>query len=709
MNIKRPMPGGMTMLEALFQPSSIAIIGASPEQGKVGHEIVRNILNSGFKGKIFPINPSFTNVLGLKCYSRVFDVPDMIDLGLVAVPARIVPSVVEDSGKKGLKALIVISSGFKESGGEGARLEKQIVDLCKQYNVRLLGPNCLGLVDTHLPVNASFAATMPLKGNIAFVSQSGALGTAILDWTLRQKIGLSKFVSIGNKADLDETDILWSLADDDTTKVILLYLEGINRGEQFIEAAEKVSFKKPVVVLKSGVTVEGARAVSSHTGSLAGSDMAFSLAFKKAGVIRVNTAEELFDVAKVFSTQPIPKGPNVAIVTNAGGPGILATDACEKYGLRLAPISPEIVEELRRQLPPAAGFFNPIDIIGDADSKRYQFAIETILKSNDVHNLLVILTPQAVTQVDATAKTLLELRQRFPAMPMVASFIGGDTVVAAIKIIEEGNIPNYDFPERAIKSLAVLTDYATQQINSPIHDSKRFEVNRETVTSIFEKVRNEGRLVLAASEANEVANAYGIPTPPIKLASTAEEAATIAESVGYPVVMKIESPQILHKTDIGGVKLNVTSTNDVKTDFYELIGRAHIFSPNAKILGVNIQRMVPSGKEVIIGMSRDITFGPLIMFGLGGIYVNFLKDVSFRLAPLIPNEALEMMRETKAYTLLRGIRGEPSLDIDSVLNTLLRVSQLVTDFSEINEMDVNPLLVYEKGCMAIDVKITIKP
>ena len=696
------------MLEAFFKPASIAVIGASPEQGKVGYSIVKNIIDSGFKGKIYPINPNYANVLGLTCYPNLLNVPESIDLGVVAVPARIVPSIVEDSGKKGLKGLIVISSGFKETGGEGAKLEREIIERSKRYNIRLLGPNCLGIIDTHLPLNTTFSANMPVKGNIAFVSQSGALGTAILDWTIQQGIGLSKFVSIGNKADVDETDIIRNLADDPNTSVILLYVEGVARGDAFIHTIKDVSRNKPVVALKSGITEAGTRAVSSHTGSMAGNDLAFSVAFKKAGVIRINTTEELFDIAKAFATQPIPHGANVVIITNAGGPGILATDACEKYGLRMAPISPQIVTQLRSQLPPSASFFNPIDLIGDAGIDRYRFALDTVLRSEAIHNALVILTPQATTEVDLTAKTLIEVHNTFRDKPLVASFMGGDAVSQAIKLLEGAKIPNYAFPERAIRALAALSNYGDYQRSNPARNVDHFEVDTQTVTSIFRQVVKSGRLVLMANEANEVANAYGILVPSIQLATTADEAVDIAERIGYPLVMKIESPNILHKTDIGGVKMNIKTPDDVRTSFYELIGRANAFYPRATILGVNVQEMVPSGKETIVGMTRDVTFGPLLMFGLGGIYVNFMKDVAFELTPLSREEAWDMVKETKAYTLLRGVRGERGSDIDSVINVLLRMSQLVSEFPTINEFDINPLFVYEKGCIAIDVKITIK-
>jgi len=551
---------------------------------------------------------------------------------------------------------------------------------------------------------------MPPKGRTAFVSQSGALGTAVLDWVVDQRIGFSKFISLGNKADLDETDIISFLAEDEETGIIVLYLEGIKRGNEFIKVTREVTRKKPIIILKSGVTEAGARAVSSHTGTMAGSDLAFDIAFKKAGIIRVETAEELFDLAVVFSTQPIPEGPNVAIITNAGGPGILATDACEKYGLKMAPISPKIVEKLREILPPASGFFNPVDVLGDASAERYRFAVETILESEDVDNSLLILAPQAMTEPLSIVKAIIGLKQVFKDKPVVASFMGGRTVAKAVEELEKVGIPNYEFPERAIHSLSTLVKYSNYLKHSSVEVIPRFKVNYDKVSSVFKQVRDERRVTLTGAEATEVANAYGIPTPITLLATTADEAVLNANRIGYPVVLKIESPNILHKTDIGGVKLNVNSAEDVRRTFFELVGRVHIFYPRSTILGVNVQKMVSLGRELIVGMTRDITFGPLIMFGLGGIYVNFLKDVAFGLAPLTKSDAVKMIEQTRAYTLLRGIRGEVSSDIDSIVNVILRISQLVTDFCEINELDINPLTVYEesKGCLALDVKITIK-
>ncbi|MDQ1280706.1 MAG: hypothetical protein QG670_1969 [Thermoproteota archaeon] len=698
------------MLEAFFKPSSIAVIGASREPGKVGHEILKNVLASGYKGHVYPINPKANEIIGITCYPTLIQCPESIDLGIVAVPAPIVPQIAEEAGKKGVKALVIISAGFKETGSEGMKIENEVMSICLKNNIRILGPNCLGIIDTFTPLNASFAPLTPLRGNVAFISQSGALGTAVLDWALGERIGFSKFISLGNKADIDETDLVLALTKDEITKVILLYIEGVKDGKKFMDIVQEATQKKPVIILKSGVTEAGTRAASSHTGAMAGSDLAFNIAFQKAGVIRVETTEELFDLAEAFSYQPILEGPNIAIITNAGGPGILAADSCGKYGLRVAPISAETVQKLRGKLPPAAGFFDPVDILGDATADRYHFALDTVLTDPDIHGALVILTPQAMTEPYETVKAIVEVRERCYTKPIVTSFMGGKNVEEAVKALEEAKISNYEFPERAIHSLSALFKYSEYKKKPRTTNFYKFEVDPNKVQSIFEKVRSEDRVNLTGAEAIEVARAYGINSPLIELATTADGAVSSAEKMGYPVALKIESSHILHKTDVGGVKLNVNSPNDVRSSFYEIIGRTHVFYPNETILGVNVEKMAPPGRELIIGMNRDITFGPLIMFGLGGIYVNFLKDISFRLAPLSKEEAKEMVEETKAYTLLRGIRGEKSSDIDSIIETILRVSQLTSDFEEINEMDINPLFVYEreKGSLALDVKITIK-
>jgi acetyltransferase len=698
-----------SLLTSLFNPQSIAIIGASRSPGKVGFEVLKNIVDSGFQGRIYPVNPKAQNILGFRCYSKLRDIKESIDLGIIVVPARIVPKIITEAGRKGIKHVIIISSGFKESGLSGTRLENIITQTCEEYGIRLLGPNCLGIIDTHTPLNASFAGKLPLKGNIAFISQSGALGTAILDWALEERIGFSKFISLGNKADVDEADLLTELLNDSSTDVILIYMEGLTNGQRFIQVASTITKSKPVIVLKSGITNAGVRAVSSHTGTMAGMDLAYDVAFDHVNVIRVNSTEELFNYAKVFSTQPEPPGQNLVIITNAGGPGILATDACEKHGLKIAPISAEIVETLHQQLPSAAGFFNPIDVLGDATAERYKFAISIILESDDVHSALIILTPQAMTEPHKVADAIISLRSTFRSKPVVTSFLGGERVNPAIEALEQSKIPNFDFPEKAIQSLSALYKYTQQRTTMRPEDFPRFQLDHKAIQAILTSAAENRRVVLKAAEAAAIINACGVSSAPLFFAATAEEAVEHAETIGYPVVLKIESPQILHKTDIGGVKLNIQTAEEVRTSFYELIGRAHTFHPRASILGVNVQHMVPQGREMIIGVNRDIIFGPLLMFGLGGIYVNFLRDVSFRLAPLSKQSAVEMIQETKAYTLLRGIRGETSSDIDSIVDVMLRISQLVTEYPEISELDINPLFVYKQsqGSSALDVKITI--
>ncbi len=704
------IPKGRIMLDSLFHPSSVAVVGASRTVGKVGHDVLKNILVSGYKGKVYPINPKAAKILGLKSYKSLLDVRGNVEMAVIAVPAVIVPKIAEEAGEKNVKTLVVISAGFKESGIEGSRRENLLLEICKKHGIRLLGPNCLGVIDTFTPLNASFASLIPAKGNVAFVSQSGALGTAVLDWSLKEGIGFSKFLSLGNKADLNENDLMLDLSEDEKTKVILLYLEGVKDGKRFLKVAEEVTRKKPVVILKSGVTDAGARAVSSHTGTMAGSDLAFEVAFKQTGIIRVDTVQELFDLAEIFATQPLPQGPNVAVVTNAGGPGILATDAVEKNYLKMAPISAELRKNLREKLPPASGFNNPIDVLGDATAERYRFALEKVMQNEEVNSVIVILTPQAMTKPDGIAKAILEIKNAYPHKILIASFLGGELVDNAIKTLVKAKIPNYPFPERAITSLSAMVEYINYLNKITEKKIPSLKANRKKVKAIFKKVKEDNRVNLLASEAMEVAEAYNIPAPKIKMVTTKEKAISIAEEIGYPVVMKIESPQILHKTDIGGVKLNIKSKEEVAKSFNEILDNAHRYTPKAVLYGVNIQNMVPLGKEMIVGVHRDINFGPLIMFGLGGIYINFLRDVSFRLAPLTKKDVEEMISETKAHSLLRGIRGGERSDIESVVNIILRVSKLVTDFDEINELDINPLFVYKEGagCQALDIKITIK-
>ena len=696
-------------LQALFRPKSVAIIGASRTPGKVGHIIAKNTIESGFEGGIYPINPRAEEILGLKCYASILDVPEAVDLAVIAIPAKHVLQAAEECGRKGVKGLIVISAGFKEIGHEGAILEKKLVEIGSKYDMRIQGPNCLGLIDTGTPVNLSFAAGMPKEGKIGFISQSGALGTAVLDWTLKEEIGFHSFVSLGNKADLDEVDFIEAMGEEDQVSVILLYLESIEKGRRFLEVVSRVVEDKPVVILKGGTSTAGARAAGSHTGALVGSFLAYKTAFDKAGVILAENIEELFNFGLAFTEQPIPKSEGIAIVTNAGGPGILATDLSEKLGLRLAALSSETRNQLREKLPPAAAIGNPVDVLGDAKADRYRYAIERVLKDGSVNAVVVILTPQAMTESMATAQAIVEIREQNSGKPLVAVFMGGESVEEARNHLKRNGILCYDFPDDAIRTISALYTYA-RFLKEPENPPVRFrDVNPKRVREILDSVRKDRRVVLLSNEAADVVEAYGIQAPESKVAKTAEMAAEYAEELGFPVVLRVVSPDILHKTDVGGVVLNLKTTEDVRNAYDGILTGVARFMPRARIHGVMVYHMVPRGREMIIGMSQDVQFGPLVMFGLGGIYVNFLKDVSFRLAPLSEPEAREMMEETKAYALLKGIRGEPPSDTEALKNTILRVGQLVWDFPEIVEMDINPVIVYGwgEGCIALDVKMTL--
>ncbi len=696
-------------LDAFFKPDSIAVIGASREPEKVGNRVFRNLIDSGFKGGLYPINPKADEILGFKCYKSIAEAPDRIDLAVIAVPAKLVPMVAEECGAKGVKGIIIISAGFSETGREGTALERELLAICRRYNMRMQGPNCLGIVNTQSSMNASFASASPSPGNIAFVSQSGALGSVILNCALQNEMGFTSFISLGNEADLNAADFIEALGEDEQTRVVGLYIEGVKDGERFIQTAEKVTKKKPIVALKAGTTDVGIRAVSSHTGSLAGSDTAFTSAFKKAGIIRANSFEELFTLVQAFEAQPVPRGKNVLIVTNGGGPGILVADACEKMGLDLPLLEHEIRENLRQVLPPHASLNNPVDVLGDADENRYRLALEAGLKSQGIEGIIVIVTPQAMTPAEKIADVVVEI-QKSSEKPILGAFMGFDDDSATAKLLRSGKVPNFPFPESSAYALRIMYDYASL-LKVPSEETQVFsKADDDKVRTVISKVHREERLSLTIEESIALTEAYGISMPNAAVAGSREAAGEIANKVGYPVVMKVVSPEVLHKTDVGGVVLNVRTREEVERNYDRIMSKLHSSLPDAKILGMLIQKMAPQGKEVIVGAVRDIQFGPLLMFGLGGIYVNFLRDVSYRLAPITRSEARKMVEETKAYTLLRGVRGEPPSDIESVIDVIVKISQLMCKFKDIIEMEINPLFVYEegKGCLAVDVRTTIR-
>ena len=695
------------MLESLFQPKTVAVIGASREPGKVGHDIVKNLVQYGYPGKVFPVNPKADDILGLKCYHSVPEIPEAIELAVIVIPPKFVLDTIDQLIAKRVPASIIITAGFKETGPEGAKLEKVLCDKVTAGGMRVLGPNCLGLIDTHTKLNASFAEGMPATGNIAFFSQSGALGTAILDWALGEDIGFSKFVSLGNKMDISETELLEALADDPDTDVILGYIESVKDGTAFLRAAERASRKKPVIITKSGSTAAGAKAASSHTGALAGSESAFKAAFKQAGIIRANSIQDLFDFALGFSGRRMPAGPNLVIVTNAGGPGIIAADAVERSAMRMAQISKETIDNLRGKLPPTAALYNPVDVVGDAKPDRYQVALENTLADPRVDAAMVILTPQAVTDPVGTAEVIVKAAAG-TTKPVLASFMGGPRVVDGTKKLMAAGIPSYQFPERMVNTLEAMYKYKVWR-ETPKDPPFEIPRQKEKVVELIARARKSGRLELGESEAREVVTAYGFQVPKSILARTSVDAIVAGEEVGYPLVMKIASPDILHKSDIGGVKVGIADPSETRRTFVAMMENARRRMPEAEIWGVLVQQMVGGGKEVILGMNRDPQFGPMIMFGLGGIYVEALKDVSFRIAPLTPRDAEEMIREIHAYALLRGVRGEKPVNFEAIKDSLLRLSLLVTDFPEILELDINPLKVFSNGQMpiAIDARLTV--
>lgn len=696
------------MLDMLFCPNGVAVVGAGREEGSVGHEIFDNIREAGFKGKYFAVNPKAQEIHGEKVYPSIKDIPYPVELAVIVVPARLVPSVMEESGEKGVKVAVIISAGFKEIGIEGARLEHQVMDIANRYGMRVLGPNCLGASNTGCGLNATFAKENPLTGDIAMISQSGALLTAILDWAKAEEIGFSKVISMGNKADISEIDLLDALKDDDQTKVICAYIEGINKGREFMNTAAVVAHKKPIIAIKSGVTDAGARAVSSHTGTLAGSNQAFTSAFRQSGIIRADSVEDLFDYAVGFAYQPLPKGRNVAILTNAGGPGIMATDACEQFGVHLASFERETIESLRTVLPPAAGVYNPIDVLGDAQASRYRAAMEIALNDTNVSAMIVILTPQAMTDIDETARTIADVSRAFPEKLIYACFMGRADVAPGVKILTENKIPNYYYPERAVGTLSAVINYV-DFLSQPPKTYEMFKTRKATVQGIIEDARQHGMRDLPDIQASQVADAYGIRIARSILAHDVDEAVRIGKHLGFPLVLKIASPDILHKSDVGGIAVAIKDEKELERAYNQIMDNVARFMPQANIWGISVQEMILGARETIIGINRDPQFGHLILFGLGGIYVEVLKDVSFRIAPVSEQEALKMVQEIRAFALLRGVRGQPSADIDAIVDTILRVSQLVTDFPQIIEMDINPFMVLNKGQggVAADVRITI--
>jgi acetyltransferase len=694
------------MLEGLLNPNAIAVIGASADPKKVGHAVLNNLLQFKFRGALYPVNPSRGEILGLQVYAKVSEIGQHVDLAIIVIPAKFVPAALRECAAAGITSAIVISAGFKEAGAGGALLEEELKQISRERRIRILGPNCLGLINTANDMNATFAADMLPKGMIGFFSQSGAMGIAIMDWALGNDVGFSKFISLGNKADLSEIDFIEYFMHDPGTSLILGYIEDVVDGRRFIEIAQKATKVKPIILLKSGGTAAGTRAASSHTGALAGSDVAFDAAFKRTGVIRAQGVQDLFDTALAFSEGKLPAGNGLLVITNAGGPGIIAVDTAERLGIELPHMTKASIDAMVAKLPMNASIFNPIDVIGDATSERYAAVLEQAAKDPNVDGILVVLTPQAMTDMEKTAEAVITTAKS-TEKPVITSFMGAKRVAAGINLLKAASVPNFSYPELAVKAFKRLADQrawqdaAVEEVEPCRH---KVDAAAETIASILKK----GVYKVGEDEAMQVLACYGFQFPKRALARTSKEAARSASRIGFPVVMKISSPDILHKTDVGGVRVNVKTPKEAEDAFLELTSNARRIMPAAFIKGVMIFEMLKGGKEVILGVTYDRTFGHMLMFGLGGIYVEALKDVAFRIAPVARQDALAMVNEIKTIGLLRGARNEPPADINAIADAVVNLSCLVTDFPEIQELDVNPLRVMEQGAVALDARIIFK-
>ncbi len=700
-------------LDKIFDPKSVAIIGASDVEGSVGFAIVKNLTQFGYAGKVYLVNIRKPEILGVRTYPTIMEVPEVVDLAMIATPAKTVPDVMEECGRAGVKGVIIVSAGFKETGPEGKALERKILDEARKYGIRVIGPNCIGIMRPRLNLNATFVNKVAKPGKIAFLSQSGALGSAILDWAISQNIGFSNFVSVGSMIDVDFGDLIDYFGSDPHTKSILMYVEGITEARKFMSAARHFARTKPIIVIKSGKYSESAKAAASHTGSLSGEDAIYNAAFKRAGIVRVDEIADLFNAAEVLGTQPLPKGPNLAIITNAGGPGVMATDALISGGGNLAKLSDETLNKLNSVLPPFWSHGNPIDVLGDAQPERYKAAIQACLNDENVDGIVIIFTQQGVVEGKSVAKGIVEMirEKAYNDKTIVTSFIGNGAAHEANAIFNANNIPTYSTPEQAVKTY--LTMYQYQRNIELIYETpEELPVGsappKRPISVVFRAAALENREVLTEDEAKRVLKYYNFPVVETAVANNVDEAVAYARRMGYPVVLKILSPQIVHKSDAGGVILDVHSEKEVRQGFETLIQRATAYNPEAQIIGVTVQPMIErKGHEVIIGGKTDAVFGPTILFGMGGVGVELFKDYSIGLPPLNTTLIRRMMEETKIYQLLKGYRQAPAVNLIVLEETLLLFSQLLVDFPQIKEIDINPLLINEKDACILDARIVI--
>jgi acetyltransferase len=696
-------------LDKIFKPKKIAIIGASSDSGSVGYALFHNLINSDFKGTVTPVNTKRKKVQGIKAYKKISDIGEAQDLAVIITPAKTVSAILTECGEAGVGGVIIISSGFSETGKNGEKLSTELKNIAKKYNIRILGPNCLGYICPTQKLNVSFAGNTAKKGNIAFISQSGALCTSILDWANKNNVGFSYFVSIGEMADISFHDLIDYFGSDPNTTSILIYMETLKDARKFISAARAFSKNKPIVVLKSGRSEEGAKATKSHTGSLAGNDKVFSAAFARAGVIRVDTVVGLFHVAKTLAMQSVSNNNKLAILTNAGGPGVIATDALIYSGGKLTTISPKTIKELDKVLPMSWSHNNPIDIIGDADATRYEQALRICLLDDNIDAILVILTPQAMTDPAQVARRIVEVAKK-SSKTILASWMGGNSVAQGRRILEAGNIPTYRAPEDAINAFLNTYKYARnlQILNeTPSTIPHAFTPKTEENKNLLKRVADEGRYSLNETEAKELLANYEIPVVQNAIAKNALEAGEKATEIGFPVVMKILSPDIIHKVDVGGVVLNVNSKSEAELNFEKIINSARTHFPDAQIDGIFIEGMINKKYELLIGSKKDPIFGPVIVFGMGGVAVEIFKDIKVGLPPLNMSLAMRLIEGTKVYKLLQGYRNMPGVDIQSIQFLLYKFAYLIADFPEISEIDINPFAIDEYGGIVLDAKVIL--
>jgi len=703
-------PAGRDPLDAIFNPQSVAVLGVTRTPGTVPYDIFYNILASGYKGVLFPVAPGKRSISAVPAYRYVTDIPGPVDLAVIVFPAQVVERAIAECGEKGIRSAIIISAGFREVGPRGLERERRVKDLCAAHGIAMVGPNCLGVINTDpaTVLNASFARKMPAQGRIAFLSQSGALCTAVLDYARGKSIGFSKFVSFGNKAGVTEIDLLDYLHRDEQTDVILLYLEELRNGRALIDAARRITrgdHPKPILAIKSGRTPQGADAASSHTGSLAAEDAICEAVFRDAGIIRVNSIEDLFNTATLLAYQPMPAGNRVAIVTNAGGPGVMATDAAVGYGLEIPRFDAATTEKLQAALPPAAHTKNPVDVIGDARADRYMSALEAVLDDPNVDQVLVILTPQSMTDIDDIARGIVQVHQQTDK-PIACSFMGASDVAPGVDILQNAHIPHYILPEWACKAMADVQRVRQWQHQPDTTAPRLADVRRDRAAAILDPLPAG---FLGEDRALDVLGAYGFPVPDYRLCTSAEEAVAFAAGLEGPAVLRVVSPDIIHKYDVKGVALNLRTPRAVRDAYDAIMDNVARAADDAEITGVLCRRMIPSAHEVILGAKRDEVFGATLMFGLGGLFVEILKDVTFALAPIDEPTASRMVREIRTFQVLAGARGGVAADVGAIERCLLRLSQLVSDFPRIVELDINPLIVGapEVGAAVADVRIRL--